>query len=793
MLGDKIMAGYVCKIVIEDSHPPIWRRVIISDKVTFFDVHRIIQILFGWEDMHLHEFTLPSENIVISDDEDVYGWREWYDEKSVAIDEFFNNYKWIRYTYDFGDDWRHKINIEKYDETYNARYVKLLKTKGDNFVEDCGGVWCQFEELYDELDDADNIESGIEEYYRSEFNKEIVERKLGCMSIPVYENEKNNIRKGHEEGNKFECVIDNNLKMFKEALKKLAGMNPEVRNNIVAEVLDEYNGNASDMTKKLMQLRTFIDNSEENGTYKDNNLCIARNISSQKELLMSLGEKEAADYYKYLGLPQDKLLSKEEKISAITNELINHPEYIMYIYNEKQYDELVQLNSKPLGYMCNLGQYEETIVKTISLGLGSFSVEGDYVRIGLASDIDKYIENIDKNVKKKVYKEINKLDDRVGSIVLAYGMLELESLYDIYRSRYYKNQNKEDFYRYVYWHARYNNLINTFSNGDGKRYVSSKYVTSPENIVKNMDKYVKDMPYIIYTREQIVDYADDIGNWSEWIDILYDSLVNIFNIPEYEANDILIETLSKVISGYTIDQIFDELFKDYMDNENIEACIQIWETITGLMLEIQLPMLKGRNRIEYADEKNISAWSLDMVSDNNYQKIGNKEYKHMYEFPADIQCMMYSIGNENVTTDSEKKFINYADKLMEYKNKENICSEEYIYDLAFNYLMIEQYKEADGLIKELEKISKLGKKMAKELRKHKQIILQMPGALKDEKWNNSFEDTEFDDIMFNDYPFDYEDFGYQQPYVREYLKIGRNDPCPCGSGKKYKKCCGKDK
>ena len=23
-------------------------------------------------------------------------------------------------------------------------------------------------------------------------------------------------------------------------------------------------------------------------------------------------------------------------------------------------------------------------------------------------------------------------------------------------------------------------------------------------------------------------------------------------------------------------------------------------------------------------------------------------------------------------------------------------------------------------------------------------------------------------------------------------KVGRNDPCPCGSGKKYKKCCGKN-
>jgi preprotein translocase subunit SecA len=28
------------------------------------------------------------------------------------------------------------------------------------------------------------------------------------------------------------------------------------------------------------------------------------------------------------------------------------------------------------------------------------------------------------------------------------------------------------------------------------------------------------------------------------------------------------------------------------------------------------------------------------------------------------------------------------------------------------------------------------------------------------------------------------------PVVRSGEKVGRNDPCPCGSGKKYKKCCG---
>lgn len=30
---------------------------------------------------------------------------------------------------------------------------------------------------------------------------------------------------------------------------------------------------------------------------------------------------------------------------------------------------------------------------------------------------------------------------------------------------------------------------------------------------------------------------------------------------------------------------------------------------------------------------------------------------------------------------------------------------------------------------------------------------------------------------------------YVPQKVRKHKKIGRNDPCPCGSGKKYKKCC----
>lgn len=45
----------------------------------------------------------------------------------------------------------------------------------------------------------------------------------------------------------------------------------------------------------------------------------------------------------------------------------------------------------------------------------------------------------------------------------------------------------------------------------------------------------------------------------------------------------------------------------------------------------------------------------------------------------------------------------------------------------------------------------------------------------------------------DDWETDLDDEGPQHPVttIRNTVpKVGRNEPCPCGSGKKYKKCCG---
>nr|WP_312576468.1 SEC-C metal-binding domain-containing protein [Sedimentibacter sp.] len=50
-----------------------------------------------------------------------------------------------------------------------------------------------------------------------------------------------------------------------------------------------------------------------------------------------------------------------------------------------------------------------------------------------------------------------------------------------------------------------------------------------------------------------------------------------------------------------------------------------------------------------------------------------------------------------------------------------------------------------------------------------------------DEWNNIFDEEKRKEIK--------KDFNRSKIVVKG-EKIGRNDPCPCGSGKKYKKCCG---
>ena len=135
--------AYQFKIIIENSEPPVWRRIVVPAFINFRQLHEVIQNVFGWEDDHLHGFSFPSIKIQIQGSEPL-GDDSIYD--NIRIAELIDRVKSFSYTYDFGDNWVHKIMIEKVIEDYDHAYPMVLKYKGENFEEDSGGVYANWKD-----------------------------------------------------------------------------------------------------------------------------------------------------------------------------------------------------------------------------------------------------------------------------------------------------------------------------------------------------------------------------------------------------------------------------------------------------------------------------------------------------------------------------------------------------------------------------------------------------------------------------------------------------------------------
>jgi pRiA4b ORF-3-like protein len=102
---------YQLKVTLAGSRPPIWRRLQVSGDVTLGQLHRILQIVMGWEDVHLHLFA--SGRTVYRDPEPELGF-ESRDEWKFRLREVLKRERErLRYEYDFGDGWEHSILVEK--------------------------------------------------------------------------------------------------------------------------------------------------------------------------------------------------------------------------------------------------------------------------------------------------------------------------------------------------------------------------------------------------------------------------------------------------------------------------------------------------------------------------------------------------------------------------------------------------------------------------------------------------------------------------------------------------------
>lgn len=174
--------SYQFKITIKNSHPPIWRRVLVPDGITFRELDDIIEKLFGWTHDHMFEFSFPGDcyfvGTPIASEEDTV---------DRVIDRYISENDSFSYTYDFGDSWEHTIKVEKILER-EERFPVVLKSKGPNMIEDCGGIW-GFYDYIDEAEpfDMDRVNQSLSAWISPVTNHNDLEDKEDFSEMPDVE------------------------------------------------------------------------------------------------------------------------------------------------------------------------------------------------------------------------------------------------------------------------------------------------------------------------------------------------------------------------------------------------------------------------------------------------------------------------------------------------------------------------------------------------------------------------------------------------------------------------------
>ena len=131
---------YELKITLKGIKPTIYRTIQIEDNRTFFELHVAIQIAFGWDDSHLHVFEINNDRIGINEFD---GFKDdsIIDEKTIRLFQTnLTEKKKFKYTYDFGDDWEHEIQVTKILEPKDTFYPNCIKGARNTPPEDCGGI-----------------------------------------------------------------------------------------------------------------------------------------------------------------------------------------------------------------------------------------------------------------------------------------------------------------------------------------------------------------------------------------------------------------------------------------------------------------------------------------------------------------------------------------------------------------------------------------------------------------------------------------------------------------------------
>jgi hypothetical protein len=137
---DAVTTVHRVKVSLWGAKPPVWRRLEVPSAMPLNLVHAVLQIAFDWHGYHLHVFeTVCGEFGSPGEDHDS---AERQDETTATLAQVAGAERAKAvYSYDFGDDWRHDIVVEKIIPAEpGVAYPRCTAGRRDAPPEGIGGI-----------------------------------------------------------------------------------------------------------------------------------------------------------------------------------------------------------------------------------------------------------------------------------------------------------------------------------------------------------------------------------------------------------------------------------------------------------------------------------------------------------------------------------------------------------------------------------------------------------------------------------------------------------------------------
>jgi hypothetical protein len=143
---------YQLRIRLIDVSPIIWRRILVTENNSLFDLHHTIQIAMGWEDVSLNQFKIHEKIISVYNSVGMTSGGASSANGFLRDFQFTDNER-FSYEYNFFDNWQFEIRVEKI-LPINPKLIYPCCIDGKRVAppEDCGGptAFMELQDYYSE-------------------------------------------------------------------------------------------------------------------------------------------------------------------------------------------------------------------------------------------------------------------------------------------------------------------------------------------------------------------------------------------------------------------------------------------------------------------------------------------------------------------------------------------------------------------------------------------------------------------------------------------------------------------